>query len=218
MNRQLYILIPLVFAFSCADAEANPGDPVYDDNSEVDPASDRTLLFYYGPMKLMNGETILNSIAAVTGHDFGTWDFTAPDSLTDAFDDAGNSDGAFYRHCRFFGGCMQHRIPLERTSFVGTGYVLELERAVVEACSDRETFGMFPGRVAPAGTVSVADVIRHQYRVAFSAEPDADELDHSRTYFEGHLADPEAIDISALESAGRGHCRVLLTTNRFLFY
>jgi len=29
---------------------------------------------------------------------------------------------------------------------------------------------------------------------------------------------PELTDVSALESAGRGHCRALLTTNRFLFY
>ena len=37
-------------------------------------------------------------------------------------------------------------------------------------------------------------------------------------HFNEHLADPEMTDVSALESAGRGHCRAILATNKFLFY
>lgn len=180
-------------------------------------SSDRTLRFYYGPMKLMLGETILFSVAAFTGHDFGSWDFTAPDPATAAFADSGNG-GDYYRHCRLLGGCMEHRIPLGRTSFVGTAYVLELERLVVEACNDRGAYGMFPNGEPPTDGTRTVDVIRHQYVGAFGEEPTESDLDLSLAYFDSHLADPELTDVSAIESAGRGHCRALLTTNRFLFY
>ena len=218
------LLLALAATASCTMPPASgpagetPDDPVYDDGTSVDRASDRTLRFYYGPMKLMLGETILNSIAAATGHDFGDWDFTTPDPATTAFFEAGNGDGAYYRHCRLLGGCMEHRIPLGRTSFVGTAYVLQLEQAVGQACSDQEAFGMFPGGAAPPESASVDALIGHQYVTAYAAPPTDEELVLSRAYFESHLADPETSDVSPLESAGRGHCRALLSTNRFLFY
>lgn len=190
-----------------------PPLPLYPD----DPGSDRTLEFYFGPMKPMVGETILHSIAAFTGHGFGGWDFTAPEPVSRAFVDAGNSS-PFYRHCRLLGGCMEHRIPLGRTSFVGTAYVLELERAVVAACDDPAALGMFPGDGPADPRALPIDVIRHQYRKAFGEEPTDAELELSEAYFEGHVAAPERGDVSPLESAGRGHCRALLTSNRFLFY
>ncbi|RMH43178.1 MAG: hypothetical protein D6689_05945 [Deltaproteobacteria bacterium] len=192
-----------------------------DDWGDPDPGgdgSDRTLLFYYGPMKLMYGESILYSIERITGHDFGSWDYTAPDPGSQAFVNTGNANGTFYPHCRLLGGCMEHRIPLGRTSFVGTAYVLELEKAVAEACYDRAAFAMFPGNAPPDASVQPIDIINHQYRAAFGAAPSTSDLEESIAYFESHLADPEFDDVSPIESAGRGHCRALLTTNRFLFY
>ncbi len=168
-------------------------------------------------MKIMLGESALYSIGAFTGHDFGTWDFTTPEPTSQAFFDSGNADGRYYRHCRQLGGCMEHRIPLGRTDFVNAGFVLQLERAAIEACNDPEAFGMFPRGTAPDGETAV-EVIRYQYVRAFGAEPDDEELALSRAYFEGHLAEPELTEVTPLESAGRGHCRALLTTNRFLFY
>lgn len=194
-------------------------DPNYDPGSN-DPSDDqRSLAFYYGPMKQMVGESIIYSISAITGHDFGTWDYTCPDPGTGAFDDAGNGNGDYYRHCRLLGGCMEHRIPLARTSFVGTAYVLELEKAITVACYDAEAFGMFPGSTAPGAGAQVIDIINHQYMKVFSVEPSAEDLELSIAYFESALADtPELEDMSAMESAGRGHCRSILSTSRFLFY
>jgi len=193
-----------------AGGGTDPGDP--------GGGGDRSLYFYYGPQKLMYAESILYSIARITGHDFGSWDFTTPDPGTQAFANAGNNAGSFYPHCRLLGGCMEHRIPLGRTSFVGTAYVLQLEKAVTEACYDRAAFGMFPGDVSPSADEPVVDVIQHQYRRIFGVKADAAELERSIAYFDAHIAAPEMADVSALESAGRGHCRALLTTNRFLFY
>lgn len=195
-----------------------PDDPSWDDGTDVDARSDRTLLFYYGPMKIMPAEVVLLSISAFTGHDFGSWDTTTPEPTSEAFFDSANDQGSFYRHCRQLGGCMDHRIPLGRTNFVNTAYVLQLERAAVEACNDRDAFGMFPRGVAPDDTTSMIDVLRHQYLGAFGAEPDDTDIELSQTYLEGHVADPELGGMHPLESAGRGHCRALLTTNRFLFY
>lgn len=219
-------LRPLLMTCAVLAACAGP-DPVTPPNTpptysldprDKPPPSDRTLYYYYGPMKLMPGEVILHSVAAITGHSFGAWDYTAPDPAMQAFTAAGNAQGTYYRHCLFFGGCMEHRIPLGRTSFVGTAYVLELERAVVEACSDRAAFGMFPGNAAPGATTLAVDIIRHQYVAAFGAQPSDADLTASMAYFDSHLRAPEMTGVSALESAGRGHCRALLTTNRFLFY
>ncbi len=188
------------------------------DQTEDTEQEDRSLYFYYGPMKPMYAESILYSIEAITGHKFGSWDYTSPDPATTAFADNGNSEGEFYGHCRLLGGCMEHRIPLGRTSFIGTGYVLELERAAAVACYDRTTFGMLPGGEAPGSSVQPIDVIEHQYVRAFSARPTIDDLALSLDYFSEHIKDPEFDDVTPLESAARGHCRVLLTTNRFLFY
>ncbi|MBK7859798.1 MAG: hypothetical protein IPJ65_14485 [Archangiaceae bacterium] len=179
---------------------------------------DRTLSFYYGPMKLMTAEAILYSVASFTGHSFGTFDFTAPDPAARAFADAGNTAGTMYRHCPFFGGCMEHRIPLGRTSFMGTGWVLELERAVVEACNDRAAFQMLPGNRAPDATTLAVDVVRHQFMRAFGAQPTDADLQVAMAYMQSHLAAPELTGVTPLESAGRGLCRALLTTNRFLLY
>ncbi len=222
-----WLLLPAVLLACDVSVGSGSGEPHEADDAAVprprrpddEPAggSDRSLRFYYGPMKAMSAESILYSVAAMTGHDFGSWDYTAPDPATRAFADNANG-GPYYRHCRLLGGCMEHRIPLGRTSFVGTAYVLELERVAVEACYDREAFGMFPGRVAPGDGVRPVDVIDHQYVTAFGAAPTDQERDLSVAYFESHLASPEHGDISPLESAGRGHCRALLTTNRFLFY
>jgi hypothetical protein len=188
-------------------------------NDDLDAdGSDRPLHFYYGPMKLMPAESILYSIEAITGHSFGRWDFTAPDPATAAFATTGNADGTLYPHCRLLGGCMEHRIPLERTAFLGTGYVLQLEKAVTDACSDRAAFGMFPGGVAPSEVTQAIDVIEHQYRHAFGAAPSQADVELSLAYFASHLPAPEFTDVTAMESAGRGHCRALLATNRFLFY
>ena len=199
-------------------AAPSPDDPNYSTEVGGDDDDGRSLYFYYGPMKPMLGESILLSIASITGHDFGNWDFTAPEPASQAFITAGNGSGTFYRHCRLLGGCMEHRIPLPRTSFVGTAYVLELEKAVAEACYDRQTFGMFPGGNAPTQATQVVTVIDHQFRLAFATKPSTSDLERSIAYFAAHVAKPEFDDVSALESAGRGHCRALLTTNRFLFY
>lgn len=188
-----------------------------DDDPNGD-GSDRSLYFYYGPMKPMYAETVLYSIEEITGHDFGSWDYTAPDPGSQAFADLGNRDGTYYPHCRLLGGCMEHRIPQGRTSFVGTAYVLQLEKMVAEACYDRAAFRMFPGDTAPDASVQAIDVIEHQYMSAFSVEPSNADLELSIAYFESHLAEPEFDDVSPMESAGRGHCRALLATNRFLFY
>lgn len=198
------------------------GDTDRDPDEVGDPdvpggSSDRTLYFYYGPMKLMNAESILYSIERITGHDFGGWDATAPDPGTQAFSDVSNNTGTFYPHCRLLGGCMEHRIPLGRTSFVGTAFVLQLEKAVAEACGNLAVFGMFPGGVAPT-SVQAIDVIRHQYLQAFGTQPAQADLDGSIAYFDDHLTQPELTTVGPLESAGRGHCRALLTTNRFLFF
>lgn len=185
---------------------------------DAGPGSDRTLLFYYGPMKIMPAEMILYSVEAFTGHDFGSWNEATPEPGSQAFIDSGNGNGNYYRHCRILGGCLEHRIPLGRTHFVGTAYVLELERAVVEGCYDRGAFGMFPGETPPGGGTQPIDVINHQYRKAFGELPGAKDLPLSLDYFADHMAAPEFGDVSPLESAARGHCRALLTTNRFLFY
>ena len=201
------------------EMSAGPGQGNgYNINTEAAGDDGRSLYFYYGPMKLMLGESILYSLEKVTGHDFGSWEPTTPDPATQAFVDAGNGDKQFYRHCRLLGGCMEHRIPQGRTSFVGTAYVLELEKSVTEACSDRSTFGMFPSAQAPDSKVSAQDIIRHQYVTAFGVEPTDGEKALSGTYFKLHLADPEFDDVSPMESAGRGHCRAILATNRFLFF
>ena len=188
------------------------------DDTDPGGSGDRTLVFYYGPMKPMPAETILYSVEKITGHSFGSWDYTAPDPASQAFTDSGNAAGTFYPHCRLLGGCMEHRIPLGRTSFVGTAYVLQLEKAVAEACYDRAAFGMFPGRKAPDDVVQPIDVIAHQYISAFGTEPSVRDLELSIEYFTGHLGQPEFDDVTALESAGRGHCRALLASNRFLYY
>ena len=190
----------------------------YNINTDAVGDDGRSLYFYYGPMKLMLGESILYSLEAVTGHDFGSWEVTTPDPATQAFVDSNNGEMQFYRHCRLLGGCMEHRIPQGRTSFVGTAYVLELEKAVTGACSERSTYGMFPGGQEPGVNVEALDIIRHQYLTAFGIEPTEAEQTLSLTYFKQHLADPEFDDVSALESAGRGHCRAILATNRFLFF
>ena len=211
-------LFALVFAPGCAGLTGGGGDDDSNDPDDPDDSSDRSLYFYYGPMKAMYAETILYSMEAFTGHDFGSWDYTTPDPATQAFINGGNSAGAFYPHCRLLGGCMEHRIPQGRTSFVGTAYVLQLEKAAVEACYDRAAFGMFPDDRAPDAGVQAIDVISHQYRNALGATPSIDDLELSIAYFESHIPSPEFTDVSAIESAGRGHCRALLTTNRFLFY
>ena len=131
-------------------------------------------------------------------------------SGTGSFTDVGNGDGTYYRHCRLLGGCMEHRIPLARTSFVGTAYVLELEKAITLACSDREAFGMFPGQQAPDASTQVIEIINHQYTAAFSSDASTADLEQSIAYFEQHIQDPELDDVTPLESAGRGHCRALL--------
>jgi hypothetical protein len=230
MSRPRRTRLAMITALACGlgacqgligggSSEDAPSDDVPSYDSDVDGGGQgHALTFYYGPMKLMLGESILYSVAAITHHDFGGWDFTAPDPATQAFVDSGNADDVFYRHCRLLGGCLEHRIPQARTSFVGTAYVLELEKAVTEACYDREAFGMFPSGQAPSAATQVIDLVRHQFRAAFAADASPAELERSIAYFDGHLAAPELDDISPLESAGRGHCRALLTTNRFLFY
>jgi len=195
-----------------------PGGSGGDSSSDDDDGpSDRSLYFYYGPMKLMYAESVLYSVEQITGHHFGDWDYTAPDPGTQAFTNGGNGS-ALYPHCRLLGGCMEHRIPLGRTSFVGTAYVLQLEKAIAEACYDRQAFAMFPGGVAPDGSVQAVDIIRHQYRAAFSRDPSTTDIERSIAYFDAHIADPEIDGVSPIESAGRGHCRALLASNRFLFY
>jgi hypothetical protein len=205
-------------ATGCAGLVSGGGDDDGTDPTDPTDPSDRSLYFYYGPMKAMYAETILYSMESFTGHDFGSWDYTSPDPGTQAFGNSGNAAGAFYPHCRLLGGCMEHRIPLGRTSFVGTAYVLQLEKAVVEACYDRAAFGMFPGDQAPDTSVQAIDVIEHQYRKALGSTPTVDDLELSISYFESHLQSPEFDDVAPMESAGRGHCRALLTTNRFLYY
>lgn len=213
------LLLGLAGAPACNGlVDGRGGDDSVDDPNDPNDTSDRSLYFYYGPMKLMYAETILYSVEAITGHDFGDWDYTAPDPGSGAFANTGNGNGGFYPHCRLLGGCMEHRIPLGRTSFVGTAYVLQLEKAVTEACYDRAAFGMFPGGQAPGAQVQAIDIIEHQYKLAFAVAPDTDDLEQSIAYFDSHLQSPEFTDVSAMESAGRGHCRALLTTNRFLFY
>ncbi|MCC6995576.1 MAG: hypothetical protein IT370_13280 [Deltaproteobacteria bacterium] len=218
------VLITLVLAGCSGLDPMSPGGGGGDDDPPgyTPPGSgapkDRTLAFYYGPMKLMPGESILYSLEALTGHDFGSWDWTAPEPGSQAFNDAGNGAGTFYRHCRILGGCMEHRIPLGRSSFVGTAFVLELERAVVEACNDRAALAMFPGAARPSATAQPIDVIQHQYVAIFGEPPAEVDLEASLAYFDAHMRAPELTGVSALESAGRGHCRALLTTNRFLFY
>lgn len=222
MKRALSMVM-LVAAASCTGLVTFDG-PGGDDDGSWDPddpsgdGSDRPLYFYYGPMKLMLGESILYSIESITGHDFGGWDFTAPEPGSQAFNDAGNNAGSWYPHCRLLGGCMEHRIPQARTSFIGTAYVLQLEKAITEACGDRAAFGMFPGGAAPGDDVQAIDIIEHQYVQAFAERPTTADLQRSIGYFDSHLADPEYTDVSPLESAGRGHCRALLSSNRFLFY
>ena len=214
------LLTQAACAMNLADAPTppDPDDPAWDDGTDVDARSDRTLLFYYGPMKIMPAEVVLISIAAFTGHDFGSWDTTTPEPTSVAFFEAGNDQGTFYRHCRQLGGCMDHRIPLGRTGFVNTAYVLQLERAAVEACNDGAAFGMFPRGEAPDDTTAMIEVIRHQHARAFGEQPDDTDIELSQAYFESHVAAPEQSGVHPLESAGRGHCRALLTTNRFLFY
>ena len=177
-----------------------------------------TLACYYGPMKPMYAETLLYSVERFTGHNFGDWDFTRPDPASVAFVNAGNAADAWYPHCRLLGGCMDHRIPLGRTSFLGTAYVLQLEKAMAEACYDRSVYGHFPGNAAPDASVQAVDIINHQFTAALGTTPTTKDLERSIEYFDSHIAAPEFDDVSAMESAGRGHCRALLTTNRFLFY
>ena len=212
-------LLPALLLGGCDDmtlgngdnqVDAGPGDDIGDDGY--------TLEFYYGPMKPMYAESILYSVERITGHSFGGWDFTIPDPATSAFANSGNSQDAWYPHCRLLGGCMDHRIPLGRTSFLGTAYVLQLEKAISEACYDRAAFDHFPGSAAPDASVQALDIINHQFAVALSATPTNKDLERSIAYFDSHLSNPEFDDVSAMESAGRGHCRALLTTNRFLFY
>jgi len=193
-------------------------DPTYNTDDDNTTDDGRQLFFYYGPMKLMGGEAILYSIERITGHNFGAWVETSPDPGTNAFIAAGNGDDEYYRHCRLLGGCLEHRIPLGRTSFVGTAYVLELEKSVTEACYNNAVFGIFPGNVEPTIETTVTDIINHQYVIAFGTEPDEVERGLSETYFAGHLLDPEFTNMTPMESAGRGHCRSILATNRFLFY
>lgn len=181
------------------------------------PLNDRTVYFYYGPLKPMIAEVIIHSIAAITGHDFGSFDFTAPDPGSLAFADAGNVSD-FQQHCRLLGGCLEHRVPLGRRDAIGTVFAIQLEKAVAEACYDRRAFGMFPGNRAPDHRVGVTDVLEHQYMLAFGTLPDAKGVAWAQTYFDDHLSDPDFRDISPLESAGRGHCRAILASNRFLFY
>jgi len=222
-TRNIAVLFCLVLSLTVAPGcnglvNGGGGDDDVDDPNDPNDPGDRSLYFYYGPMKIMYAETILYSIEAITGHDFGSWDYTAPDPGTQEFANAGNGNGGFYPHCRLLGGCMEHRIPQGRTSFVGTAYVLQLEKAVTEACYDRNAVGMFPGDQAPGTEVQAIDIIEHQYKKALAVTPTTDDLALSIAYFEDHIQSPEFTDISAMESAGRGHCRALLTTNRFLFY
>lgn len=216
------ILFPVLLVGACSIDAFGGGDdkaPNAADAGPGDPSGDGyTLAFYYGPMKPMYAETLLYSVERITGHNFGGWDFTTPDPASAAFANSGNSANAWYPHCRLLGGCMDHRIPLGRTSFLGTAYVLQLEKAIAEACYDRASFGHFPGGVAPDGSVQALEIINHQFAVALSTNPTTRDLERSIEYFDAHIASPEFDDISAVESAGRGHCRALLTTNRFLFY
>lgn len=214
------LLLPLLLLSACSSMLNGDDEP---DTGSVDAGAGGsgdgyTLSFYYGPMKPMYAESILFSMERITGHDFGAWNLTTPDPATAAFNNSGNASGAWYPHCRLLGGCMDHRIPLNRTSFLGTAYVLQLEKAAAEACYDRAAFGHFPGAVAPNASLQAIDIINHQFAAILGATPTTDDLTRSIKYFDAHVADPEFEDVSALESAGRGHCRALLTTNRFLFY
>ncbi len=218
--RSSKLLLPLLLLAACS-ASIDANDDPSDTGGSVDAGSSGdgyTLSFYYGPMKPMYAESILYSIERITGHDFGAWNPTTPDPATVAFGNSGNASGAWYPHCRLLGGCMDHRIPLSRTSFLGTAYVLQLEKAAAEACYDRAAFGHFPGAVAPNASLQAVDIINHQFAVILGATPTSDDLARSIKYFDAHVVAPEFEDVSALESAGRGHCRALLTTNRFLFY
>ena len=192
-------------------------DPPAQSSEPSEPVTDRTVFFYWGPLKPMIGEVILYSVAAITGHDFGAFDFTAPDTASREYVFAGN-DRSFGDHCRLMGGCLEHRVPLGRRSALGTVYVLQLEKLVAEACYDRRAFGMFPGRRPPDRTVGIFDVIDHQYLQAFGTLPSVMDVARSREYFEAHLNDLDPDGLPPLESAGRGHCRALLASNRFLFY
>ncbi|MCP4445980.1 MAG: hypothetical protein GY811_11635 [Myxococcales bacterium] len=215
------LVLPLLLIGACSLGPMSENAPPVDSAADAGPSGGSdgyTLSFYYGPMKPMYAESILYSVERITGHDFGAWDHTTPDPASNAFNNSGNANGAWYPHCRLLGGCMDHRIPLGRTSFLGTAYVLQLEKAVAEACYDRAAFGHFPGGVAPTESVQAIDIIRHQFAVALAANPTEEDLARSIEYFDSHIADPEFDDVTAMESAGRGHCRALMTTNRFLFY
>ncbi len=185
--------------------------------TEDRPGASKPVFFYYGPLKPMIAEFIIHSVAAITGHEFGEFDFTVPDQGTAGFRDAGNWS-PFYQHCKLLGGCLEHRVPLGRRPAFGAIYMLELEKVVAEACYDRQAFGMFPGRRTPDQTIGAADIIHHQYKQAFSVAPSAEDMSASLQYFSEHLRDPDFEGMPPLEGAGRGHCRALLTSNRFVFY
>lgn len=201
-----------------ADDPAPPEPPELPTPPPSDPtAGTKPLYFYYGPLKPMVAEFIIHSVAAITGHEFGAFDFTVPDQGTVGFRDAGNWS-PFYQHCKLLGGCLEHRVPLGRRPAFGAIYMLELEKVVAEACYDRQVFGMFPGGRSPNQMVGAADIIQHQYLQAFAVKPSVEDMSASLKYFDEHLRDPDFEGMPPLEGAGRGHCRALLTSNRFVFY
>ncbi len=187
------------------------------------------ILYDTAPVKRMDGNQILDSIAQITGHAFGTYDLTQPDPELLRASGKPNIDKTYHSACFLMQGCREHRVPAQDyPQTYGVPEVVLLDNLGRTACLDLQALGMFPGRADPDGNTQIGTtdaeridaIIKHQYKAFLGAIPDAEELAASRAYFMAHMAGPETTGagVSALESAGRGHCRAMISNAKFLYY
>jgi len=225
--------LAIVVALSSLALAACSVDPIAPQDPRNDPLphgqKQIPILYDTAPVKRMDGNQILDSIAQITGHAFGSYDITQPDPELLRASSKPNIDKTYHSACFTLQGCREHRIPAtEYVQTYGVPEVVLLDNLGRTACLDLTAFGMFPGKVDPDANTQlgasdperVDAIIKYQYKVFLGAVPDAEQLGQSKTYFTQHMAGPETTGagVSALESAGRGHCRAMISNAKFLYY
>jgi len=182
---------------------------------------DSRIIYSHGPMKLMMPEQLLDAVSDITGHDFGTYDFTQPATTN-------NSD--FTTFCNSLGGCPDH-VSRQRNNSIATVFVITLDKITSVACREDSTaIGMIPLSIIETSTnptqIEIDTAINWQYQYFFGMTPRQDEMDASRIYFNSHLGkiDPDTgqptgeTDTFNFGTAVRGHCMALLGSSKFIFY
>lgn len=224
----VFAVLTSLAAVGCAVDDIQPQDP----KNDPLPQGQKQLPIVYdqGPTKRMEGNQLLDSLSAITGHNFGSYDITMPDPDSIRTSTKPNLDKLYYGYCFTLQGCREHRVPAtEFPQTYGVPEVVLLDNLGRLACLDVAAFGMFPARQDPDANTALGAtdaekvtsvIINYQYKAFMGVLPDAEQLAASKAYFTSHMAGPETTTagVSALESAGRGHCRAMISNAKFLYY